>query len=127
MEKLRLLNSLQLLAAQLAHEANRAYCDSIGDNSQSSWDDSPEWQQESAATGVLAIWNNPAITAEQSHEGWLRVKEAEGWHYGPVKDPIQKTHPAFLPYKDLPDAQKVKDHLFRNVVVAVMRNPDMFD
>lgn len=126
MEKLRLLNSLQLVAAQLAHEANRHYCNSIGDHSQSSWDEAPEWQKESSAHGVLAVWNNPLTTAEQSHEGWLEVKRADGWHYGPVKDPIRKTHPAFLPYKDLDESQKVKDHLFRCTVLSVMYNPSLF-
>ena len=29
--------------AQVAHELNKAYCESLGDNSQPSWEDAPEW------------------------------------------------------------------------------------
>jgi len=32
--------------AKVAHEVNRAYCISIGDNSQQSWECSPEWQKK---------------------------------------------------------------------------------
>ena len=32
--------------------ANRAYCQMIGDNSQSTWEDAPEWQKQSARKGV---------------------------------------------------------------------------
>ena len=32
--------------AMVAHETNRAYCESIGDNSQPKWEDAPEWQKE---------------------------------------------------------------------------------
>jgi len=38
--------------ARAAHEANRAYCLAIGDVSQTSWDDAPEWQRSSARNGV---------------------------------------------------------------------------
>lgn len=104
-------------AAALAHEVNRAYCDSIGDNSQSAWADAPGWQRDSAINGVLFVWPGDK-TPEQSHENWLREKEADGWHYGPVKDPIRKTHPAFLPYRELPEAQRIKDTIFRSTVLG---------
>lgn len=34
--------------AKTAHEVNRAYCLSIGDISQPSWEDAPDWQKKSA-------------------------------------------------------------------------------
>jgi hypothetical protein len=34
--------------ARVCHEANRAYCQTLGDNSQPAWDDAPEWQKDSA-------------------------------------------------------------------------------
>lgn len=39
-------------AARAAHEVNRAYCIALGDTSQPSWDEAPEWQRESAKKGV---------------------------------------------------------------------------
>lgn len=106
-------------AAHAAHEANRAYCKSLGDNSQVEWDQAPEWQKVSARQGVLNIFNNPAMTSEQSHQGWLDHKIAGGWKYGPVKDAEKKEHPCIVEYAQLPHEQQAKDRLFTEVVKAV--------
>jgi hypothetical protein len=37
---------------RVAHEINKAYCESIGDNSQPSWNDAPEWQKNAAINNV---------------------------------------------------------------------------
>ena len=105
-------------AAQIAHEANRVYCESHGDFSLKPWAETPENIRESARDGVRFIWDGTK-TSEQSHENWLKFKEADGWHYGPVKDEVRKTHPAFMPYKDLPEHQRVKDAIFRSVVLGL--------
>lgn len=105
--------------ARVAHEVNRAYCKGIGDDSQPSWTDAPAWQQDSAVKGVAFKLKNPDTTPEQSHESWLREKEATGWKYGPVKDPEKKEHPCFVPYAELPESQRVKDYLFIAVVEAL--------
>jgi len=104
-------------AAAAAHEANRVYCQSIGDNSQPQWDFAPDWQRSSAINGVQGVLagNNP----EQSHESWLAEKRATGWKYGPRKDPEKKEHPCFVPYAELPPEQRVKDAIFVGVVRAV--------
>lgn len=104
--------------ASLCHEANRSYCQSIGDDSQPAWDDAPEWQKKSARVGVIAHLTNPNMTAEMSHESWLNEKRNDDWSYGPVKDPVRKTHPCFLPYDQLPLEQRIKDHIFRGVIRA---------
>jgi hypothetical protein len=105
-------------AARVAHEANRAYCLALGDSSQPSWEDAPDWQKASARNGVLGVIDGN--TPEQSHEGWLREKEATGWKYGPVKDPERKEHPCCVPYAELPAAQKAKDAIFVAVVRAIV-------
>lgn len=110
--------------ARVAHEVNRGYCLALGDTSQPAWDDAPDWQKDSARAGVRQIVVNPNTTPEQSHEGWLAQKEADGWHYGTVKDPVLKTHPCFVPYHELPAEQRAKDYLFGAVVrsmTAVLR------
>jgi hypothetical protein len=38
--------------AKVAHEINAAFCLAYNDNSQTSWDEAPEWQRESAINGV---------------------------------------------------------------------------
>lgn len=105
-----------LVIAQVAHEINRAYCASLGDNSQPEWGRAPEWQQQSAMAGVEMHLANPDATPEQSHESWLAQKVADGWVYGEVKDAAAKQHPCCVPYEDLPPEQKAKDYLFRAVV-----------
>lgn len=102
--------------ARIAHEINRAYCASLGDTSQPEWGEAPEWQRQSAIAGVMMHQGNPDATPEDSHVSWLTQKEAEGWKYGPVKDPEKKEHPCIMPYADLPQEQKAKDFLFRAAV-----------
>lgn len=102
--------------AHIAHEANRAYCRLLGDDSQPAWDDAPDWQRESAIKGIEgAVRGN---TPEQSHESWTAEKIATGWTFGPVKDAEAKTHPCLVPYAELPPEQRVKDALYIEVVTA---------
>lgn len=105
-----------LAAAEAAHEANRAYCQSLGDNSQLPWDSAPEWQRTSAINGVKFAIDKNFPTGEAMHQNWMEEKIATGWVYGEVKDPDKKTHPCLLPYDQLPEAQRIKDDLFRNTI-----------
>ena len=102
--------------AKVCHEINRAYCHAIGDDSQLSWDQAPEWQRQSAIHGVEFSLAHPTGTPKSSHDNWMAEKKAAGWKHGPIKDPGKKEHPAFLPYDELPVEQKVKDYLFQAVV-----------
>jgi len=106
--------------ARLCHEVNKSYCELIGDYSQKSWDDSPEWQKESAIKGVEYKLNNLDITPEDQHKGWCDHKTSEGWVYGETKDEVKKTHPCLVPYTDLPSEQKVKDYLFASVITSLL-------
>ncbi|UTC29848.1 hypothetical protein BAJUN_02180 [Bajunvirus bajun] len=105
--------------ARAAHEANRAYCIAIGDLTQPSWEEAPEWQKKSAVNGVIGVLhgNGP----EQSHESWSAERIADGWRFGEEKDPEAKTHPCLVPYAELSDAQRRKDDVYVAVVNA-MRN-----
>lgn len=112
------------LIAAIAHTINAAYCASLGDASQPTWDEAPEWQKNSALAGVDMHIANPDATPEQSHESWLAQKLADGWQYGPEKDPEKKLHPCCVPYAELPPEQKAKDYLFRATVHALKDIPD---
>ena len=105
--------------ARTCHEVNRAYCRTIGDDSQPSWDDADDWQQQSAIAGVIAVLRDPDITPEQSHMHWMKRKMDEGWTFGAEKNVITKKHPAMLPYEMLPDDFKKKDLLFTSIVKGV--------
>lgn len=104
--------------AKICHEANKAYCVTIGDNTQPSWEDAPEWQKESAINGVRFHCLNENTTPADSHNSWLKQKQEEGWKYGEIKDSEKKEHPCFTAYENLPKAQQVKDYIFKNIVEA---------
>ncbi len=108
--------------ARVAHEANRAYCGALGDDTQPAWDDAPQWQRLSAYNGVLAILDGSVTRAEQSHENWMEEKRSNGWTYGEVKDPDKKTHPCFVPFAELPEDQQRKDVLFFAIADALTRS-----
>lgn len=105
--------------ARVCHEANRAYCRTLGDQSQPPWDDAPQWQRDSALNGVLFHLENPDAKPSDSHESWMRQKVEDGWTYGPVKDPEAKQHPCMVPYEELPVEQQRKDALFIAVIHAL--------
>jgi hypothetical protein len=105
--------------ARICHEVNREYCRAIGDDSQVAWDNAPEWQRRSAVKGVRFIIENDSAPASSSHDSWLREKQAEGWVYGPVKDPDLKQHPCCVPYEQLPVEQKAKDYIFGAIVRSI--------
>jgi hypothetical protein len=105
--------------ARVCHEANRAYCLTIGDASQQPWAAAEDWQRESACRGVVFKLGNPDATPEAQHEAWRLDKVADGWVYGTVKDPAKKTHPCLVPYAELPVAQRRKDALFAAIVTAL--------
>jgi len=110
--------TIQAIAA-VCHEANRAYCETLGDHSQIPWPDAPGWQRESAINGVRFSLDNPDAPPSASHESWLAEKAAAGWKYGDVKDAEAKTHTCFVPYEQLPIEQRLKDALFQHVVKAL--------
>jgi hypothetical protein len=102
--------------AKVCHEANRAYCAGLGDDSQLPWEEAPQWQKDSALSGVELHIKNPNLGPELSHETWAMVKRKAGWEYGPVKDADKKEHPCLVPFKKLPMEQQKKDELFAAIV-----------
>jgi len=106
--------------AKVAHEANKAYCQTIGDHSQPVWERASEEHKESYINGVANILQNPNLPNSIGHESWLQEKLSKGWVYGEFKDEEKKTHPCIVPYGDLPKEQQAKDALFGAVVRALL-------
>jgi hypothetical protein len=110
--------------AKVAHEVNRAYCISIGDDSRLAWEDAEIWQKDSAVLGVnFHVAKERSV--EEFHESWMDEKLSDGWKLGPVKDSEKKEHPCMVPFHELPKEQQSKDYIFRAVVTSLlkMRNP----
>lgn len=104
--------------AKICHEANKAYCESLLDFSQKSWEYAPEWQCISAIKGVQFIINNPNASPSASHESWMEEKTRDGWKYGPIKNAEKKEHPCYVSYDQLPLEQRRKDYIFGAIVRA---------
>ena len=102
--------------ARTCHEANRSLCVAYNDFSQKHWVDCPEWQKQSAINGVEFHLSNPDVTPATCHENWSKFKVDEGWVYGEEKSEEKKTHPCLVPYEQLPEFQKLKDHLFGSII-----------
>ena len=114
---------LILKAAQVAHEANRAWCEVNGDFSQPTWADAPSWQKESAINGMRFHMENPDADDSASHNSWAKEKIHNGWEWGEVKDPNSNppTHPCLVPFNELPLEQQIKDGLFRSIAHQILR------
>jgi hypothetical protein len=109
--------------ARIAHEANRAYCQTLGDYTLDEWGRTPQDKKERALVGVVYALQHPGAGPEDLHEVWMTVMAADGWKYGPSKHDFLKTHPCMRPWAELPDAQKVKDRLFLGIVRALGARP----
>ena len=105
--------------AKICHEANRAYCEAIGDFSQKPWNECEEWQRESAMKGVVWRLANPGAPSSAQHDAWLTDKFANDWKYGPIKDAAKKEHPCCIAYGELPLEQQIKDALFTSIVESL--------
>ncbi len=116
---MRPYEQVRIFCAMAAHEANRIYCRALGDLSQEPWDNAPEWQRESSLKGVDAVFAGAGPGA--AHESWMAEKVATGWKYGPVKDPEKKEHPCMVPFDQLPEAERMKDHLYVETVHTMAR------
>jgi hypothetical protein len=105
--------------AKVCHQANKAWCELNGDNSQKDWADAEQWQRDSAIKGVEFRLENPSAGKDSQHNAWMQDKVNSGWVYGEVKDAEKKTHPCIVPFEQLPEFQKKKDTLFCAVVDAL--------
>lgn len=104
--------------ARVCHEANRGYCEALGDYSQLPWDSAPEWQKKSAIIGVMMHIDHPDAGPGASHESWAKQKIDDGWKYGDIKDPEKKTHPCLVYFEELTKEQQAKDYIFKAIVNA---------
>jgi hypothetical protein len=102
--------------AKVCHQANKAWCEAKGDNSQKDWEEAEDWQRQSAITGVIFRLGNPNAGKDAQHNAWMEDKINDGWVYGDVKDAVAKTHPCIVPFEKLPEFQQKKDALFCAIV-----------
>lgn len=102
--------------AKICHEANKAYCESLGDTSQKSWEEADDWQRQSSIDGVRFRLSHPEAPVSAQHDAWMGEKIATGWIWGPAKNAEVKTHPSLKPFNELSVEEQAKDILFTNIV-----------
>ena len=117
-EERKLLDSIAQIA-RVCYEANRAYCASMGDDSQPAWNEAQEWQRASALDGVTVhlralAKGDPPIA---DRDTWL-VDKPDGECHSPEKDATFKGHAYRIPYASLPFETRFKDHLFEVIASA---------
>ncbi|PWT75784.1 MAG: hypothetical protein C5B59_07990 [Bacteroidetes bacterium] len=105
--------------ARVCHAANKAWSEAGGDMSHTYWDMTKQALKDSAIRGVKFAIENPDVGPEVQHNAWMEDKIKNGWTYGATKNEIAKTHPSLKPYDQLPEAERVKDKLFRAIVKAL--------
>jgi hypothetical protein len=108
--------------AQVIHEANKAFGESIGESHHVSWEKTPE-SQKKISIGVVKnfIENKYKMTPEEVHKNWLEDKIKQGWKWGPGFNPITRLNPNLVPYDQLNLNEKMKDYLVRNIIAAFHR------
>lgn len=55
---------------------------------------------------------NRKTSPKQLHEDWVMEYKRMGWEYGKKRDPLLKTHPDMVPYKELGQLERDKDDVF---------------
>jgi hypothetical protein len=90
--------------AKVCHEAHRAWGEVNGDKSNVAWEAASEPERSFTLDSVKQVL--AGAEAPQVHESWRSLKLANGWTYGPTKDPVAKTNPHLVPFDLLPDLKK---------------------
>jgi len=99
-----------------------------------SWDDLPEYLRDSNRCAALhneikraavaqchgeSINNLLERLARAEHRRWMAERIMNGWRYGESKDDFRRLHPMIVPYDNLTDEQKEKDHQIVREVLAL--------
>lgn len=105
--------------AKIGHEANRLFCEVMGDYSHRRWEDTSDDLKQVARQAVIGIAEHD-YNAQQSHEAWVTAKRAAGWAYGQQKDVDKKLHPCMVEWAQLPFEQQHKDLLWINSVKSML-------
>lgn len=105
--------------AMEAYRANRAYCKALGDI-RPMWGDADPQTRKSMVTGVFDIYTGKTLSEEDGHNAWMKAKLSDGWKLGPTSLD-DKTHDCLVPYNELPQHQKIKDTMFRTIVMEHLK------
>ena len=105
--------------ARVAHEVQRTYCMTQGDNSETPWESQSEYWKEKAQEIVREYVTDPNAGINTRHDAWYKSKVAEGWTYGDDLDVAAKKSTRIMPWHFLPAEEQMRDMVFFGVVNAL--------
>jgi RyR domain-containing protein len=85
---------------------------------QPQWADAGEAMRERVRALVRGY--KAGMTPRQGHERWCDAMAADGWRYGPRKDPELRTHPCMVAYSELPACQQIKNAMSLQITMVLM-------
>jgi hypothetical protein len=109
MRKIELAKAINSLIQQIQKLNNEEH---ITDD----WENLSDASKNLIYENIDKVLKNPDITPEQEHKIWMDYKLRNNWTYGVKKDPLRKTHPCLVDYKDLNFYQKLKDILVIEII-----------
>lgn len=113
--------------ARAAHEATRAWTDSIGQLSDRPWRRVDQHLRGQMIDTVRSIAMGEIKNADQLHEIWMTQRLEDGWKYGLKKNMRIKSHPCLLPRSQLSVGDRLKDDLFFNVTCALLMSEEEYE
>lgn len=104
--------------AIIAYNILAAYSKAIGEPEPVPFGELSDERRQGYVDGVNYVLANPEAGPSAQHDMWLIAKQKDGWTWGETKDEEKKTHPAILPFEELPEPQRAKDSIFRAAVLV---------
>jgi hypothetical protein len=87
----------------------------------------PDWAEcgdAMQARGLQLVrgYRTGSVTPRQAHERWCTAMKADGWVWGPRKDPgaAPPTHPNLMDWPELPRLQRLKDEMSYMITVGLL-------
>lgn len=102
--------------AKVAHQANRAFLNTLGDTSEKDWENLSEEAKKETAEQVEFSLQNEHVGAEAHHIAWMNEMKEKGYTHGEVGD---MKHPLLVPFDLLPAENQKQHKLFFAVVQAL--------
>lgn len=88
------------------------------------WDDTAQETRDTTVAYVEKLLTETESTPEKLHTAWSESMVANGWQFGDNFNEEAKLHPNLVPYSDLSDLQKSKDHALSALVNHLRDLPD---
>lgn len=64
---------------------------------------------------------DPWATPAELHDAWVERRIAQGWRWGPTLSHENKAHPYMVPWEQLGERERVREHLMVGTVHCLMR------